>query len=70
MALLLNKYPAEFIANQFDHIFQKFNIDKILTSNNDEFIRGKVINSSKQRDLSIDYRILMLIYLAFCLNMK
>jgi len=70
MALLLNKYPGEFIDNQFNRVLRKHDINQILTLNNYKALREKVIFSQRQKKITIDYGRTMFIHFTYCLNMK
>jgi hypothetical protein len=70
MALLLNKYPVEFIDQQFSHMLQKFDIDQPLNLNNYNKFREKIINTPIQEKLSIDHTKIMFIHFTYCTNMK
>jgi hypothetical protein len=62
MALLLNKYPGDFIDGQFGQVLEKFNINEPLTANNYKTFRKKVINISVQEKMQIDYGKTMFIH--------
>lgn len=48
MALLLNKYPSNFINLQFDRVLKKFDINQPLTNMNYNSIRDKIINTPEK----------------------
>jgi hypothetical protein len=56
MDLLVNNYPAKFIDQQFDHMLQKFNINEPLTINNYDTLRQRVIDTSYEEKVAIDYK--------------
>lgn len=70
MALLLNKYPNKIINQQFDRLLLKFDIYELLTLNNYNIIRDKIIKSPVQVKQPIDYRQTMFIHFTYCSSMK
>ena len=70
MALLLNKYPSDFIDRQFSRVFQKFNINEPLTGNNYDVTRDKIIHIPIQEKVPVDFRRTMFVHFTYCLNMK
>ena len=70
MALLLNKYPAKFIDDQFDRMLLKFKIDQTLTISNYLAFRQKVINSPIEVKQPIDYGTTLFVHFTYCTNMK
>ena len=71
MALLLNKYPGNFIDIQFNRLFRKYNIVQPLTNENYNMIREKVLsNPMKKEKQTIDYHKTILIPFTYCSNMK
>ncbi|CAF3147175.1 unnamed protein product [Rotaria sp. Silwood2] len=70
MALLLNKYPGQFIDQQFNNVLKKFNINEILTINNYDTIRQRVINIPYKEKTPIDYSTKMFIHFTYCSNMR
>ncbi|CAF1517775.1 unnamed protein product [Rotaria sordida] len=70
IGLLLNKYPNKFINEQFQYILLKFNIDQLLTVNNYDNYRQKVIDSPIKEKVLIDYRKTMFVHFTYCSNMK
>lgn len=69
-ALLLNKYPSDFIDKQFNLVFEKFNLQFPLRKLNYNTIRQTVINSPKKEKLRIDYRKTLFIHFTYCSNMN
>ncbi|CAF3778152.1 unnamed protein product [Rotaria sp. Silwood1] len=70
MALLLNKYPGEFIEKQFSRVFQKHNLIQPILTNNHKTLRKKIIYIDNKEKISIDYGKTMFIHFTYCLNMK
>ncbi|CAF1587464.1 unnamed protein product, partial [Rotaria magnacalcarata] len=70
MALLLNKYPNEFIDEQFNHILLKLSIDQLLTCNNYVNYRKKVIDSPLKEKLPVNYGKTMFVHFTYCSSMK
>ena len=71
MALLLNKYPNNFIDNQFNRIFTKYNINTHLTHENYTNERNKIINKpiTKEVQLNTKYNQSMYIHFTYCTSM-
>ena len=71
MALLLNKYPNNFIDNQFNRIFTKYNINTHLTHENYTNERNKIINKpiTKEDQLNTKYNQSMYIHFTYCTSM-
>ena len=70
MALLLNKYPGDFIDKQFSRVLRKCNIYQPLTFNNYNELRDKIMYIPMQVKVPIDYGRTMFIHFTYCLNMK
>ncbi|CAF5115871.1 unnamed protein product, partial [Rotaria sp. Silwood1] len=70
MALLLNKYPGEFIEKQFSRVFQKHNLIEPLSTSNYITLREKLIYLGTNEKMPFDYRSTMFIHFTYCLNMK
>ena len=70
MALLLNKYPSQFIDTQFNGLLQKFGISELLTTNNYATYRQRVINTSTPDKAPVDYGKTMFIHFTYCASMK
>ena len=70
MALLLNKYPNQFIDTQFNSLLQKFGISELLTTNNYTTYRQQVINISTPDKAPVDYGKTMFIHFTYCASMK
>jgi len=72
MALLLNKYPGNFINIQFNRVFRKHGIDQSLTNENYNIIREKIINTPtrKEEKIIINYGKMMFVHFTYCSNMK
>jgi len=69
-ALLLNKYPNKLIDQQFNRLLQRFDINEILTINNYNTYRQKVINSPIQIRPPTDHGITMFVHFTYCSNMR
>jgi hypothetical protein len=70
MALLLNKYPGEFIDKQFNRVLKKFNINQPLTKHNYNVQRKKIIHTPIQDKIPIDFGKTMFVHFTYCLNMR
>ena len=70
ISLLLNKYPGEFIDKQFNQLLRKFNVDQVLTSQNYDQIRAKMIQSPIKERNPVDFGKSMFIHFKFCASMK
>ena len=70
MDLLLNKYPATFIDQQFTRLLQKFDIHQHLTTGNYLQIRQSVINSPTRMKQSVDYGRIMFTHFTYCSSMR
>ncbi|CAF5151923.1 unnamed protein product, partial [Rotaria magnacalcarata] len=71
MALLLNKYPGNFIDNQFNRVLKKCNITQSLNSNNYNTIRKNIIyNIIEEEKLPTDHYRTMFIHFTYCLNIR
>jgi len=71
MALLLNKYPNNFIDNQFNRIFTKYNKNTHLTHENYTNERNKIINKpiTKEDQLNTKYNQSIYIHFTYCTSM-
>ncbi|CAF2652357.1 unnamed protein product [Rotaria sp. Silwood2] len=70
MALLLNKYPGDFIDKQFSRVFQKYYITQPLSTKNYNISREKIMCARRQEKILIDYGKTMFVHFTYCLNMK
>ena len=70
MALLLNRYPSDFIEKQFSRVLQKFKVDQPLTEHNYKTIRNDIINTPAHEKLRIDYGRTMFIHFTYCQSMQ
>jgi hypothetical protein len=70
VALLLNRYPNDFIDKHFNRVLKKFNINQALNFNNYNMLRSKVIHTPIEEKIPIDFRKTMFIHFTYCLNMK
>ncbi len=70
MALLMNKYRAKFIDDQFNRLLNKFKIKEILTANNYDQYRKMVIYSPIQIKAPIDHGTKMFVHFTYCSNMR
>ncbi|CAF1092235.1 unnamed protein product [Rotaria sordida] len=55
MALMVKKYPNEFIQEQFNHVLLKLNINQPLTCSNYSNYRQRIIDSPVKEKIPIDY---------------
>jgi hypothetical protein len=70
-ALLLNKYPNQFIEAQFNRLLKQFNIDLPLTIQNYKLIHEIMVNTpTENKKVPIDYGKTMLVHFTYCSNMK
>ncbi|CAF1559866.1 unnamed protein product [Rotaria magnacalcarata] len=70
MALLLNKYPGEFLEKQFNRIFQKYEMNQPISNKNYSKLREKMIYAVKKAKITIDYNKTMFVHFTYCLSMK
>ena len=70
MALLLNKYPGEFISDQFNHVLQKFKINQPFNINNYKLLRRALIESPIQEKMPTDYGRMLFIHFTYCSSMR
>ena len=70
MTLLLNQYPSQFIDQQFNHVFYKYNIKQQMNIIHYHNIRQQIINSPLQVKEPIDYGHKMFIHFTYCSNMR
>ena len=74
MRLLLNKYPNQFIENQFDRVLRKFKINQSIESKNYTIIRKELINieenEKEKENAPINYSSTMFVHFTYCSNMK
>ena len=74
MTLLLNKYPDEFIQNQFNRVLKKFKIDQSIDTKNYNIVRKEIIymeeNENEKENNPINYGDTMFVHFTYCSNMK
>ncbi|CAF2085832.1 unnamed protein product [Rotaria magnacalcarata] len=70
MALLLNKYPGEFIEKQFNRVFKNYNMNQSVSNTNYNVLREKMIHMNKKEEIIINYNRTMFVHFTYCLNMK
>jgi hypothetical protein len=70
MSLLLNKYPNEFIDNQFDRAIRKSNNNYPLNTNNYDTLHKKMLFISLKEKIPMDYVNTMFIHFTYCSNMN
>ena len=70
IALLLNKYPGNFIDKQFSRVLQKYDINQSLANSNYNALREKIIHAPIQEKIPIDYGKTMFVHFTYCSNMK
>ena len=70
VALLLNKYPASFISAQFDSLFKKFTIGRVIDEHNYSDIREQVICLPQNEKRSIEYDTHLFVHFTYCTNMR
>lgn len=74
MTLLLNKYPNQFIENQFNRVLKKFKVDQSIEPKNYKIIRKEIINieenENQQENVPINYGNTMFVHFTYCSNMK
>ena len=69
MDLLLNKYPSKIIAQQFNLLLQKYNINQTFTIHKYSLLRQQVLNTSLKEKLPSDYGITMFVHFTYCTSM-
>jgi hypothetical protein len=70
MALILNKYPCQFINKQFDRVFEKLKITEPITRMNYGSIRQQMVNSSFQMKEPVNYGQTIFVHFTYCSSMK
>lgn len=70
MSLLLNKYPNDFIQNQFNRVFQKFKVIEEINSLNYQIIRTSVISHPDKEKSNTDYENNLFIHFTYCSKMR
>ncbi|CAF1538052.1 unnamed protein product [Adineta ricciae] len=70
MVLILNHYPIQFIDQQFNYMFGKFNVKQAITSINYQQVREQIINSAVKVKEPIDYGHQMFIHFTYCSSMR
>ena len=70
MALLLNKYPNDFILQQFGALFRKFNISEQLTAKTYDQVRRDIISCPQQEKQAVDYETRLFVHFTYCSNMR
>jgi hypothetical protein len=69
MALLLNKYPSEFIDIQFNRVLFTFEI-KTINSNNYLKQRQRVLDSQRIDKPPLDFHSIVFVHFTFCSSMR
>jgi hypothetical protein len=70
IALLLNKHPANFIDNQFNHLISKYELHQLFSSNNYNVLRRRLIESPIQDKMPKDHGKTMFIDFTYCTAMR
>ena len=70
MALLLNKYPGDFIDKQFNRVLSKFDFNQQLNNRTFQIIREKVIDYQGNQRPEIDHTKSMFVHFTYCSSMK
>jgi len=70
MALLMNRYPSQFIDQQFNRVFYKYKIEQSVNIINYKYIRQQIIDSRIKAKEPIDYGQTMFIHFTYCSNIK
>jgi hypothetical protein len=67
---VLNKYPNNFINEQFQQVLLKFNINQLLAHENYNSIRNKIIETPMKEKIPVDHSEMMFIHFTHCSNMR
>ena len=74
MTLLLNKYPGQFIENQFNLLFQKLQIKQAIDFKNYKIIRKEITHTAEKENRKaktpVNYGSTMFIHFTYCSSMK
>ena len=70
MALLLNRYPPQFITEQFDRVLLKFNIKGPVSLSNYEAIRKQIIDTPSKEKTTIEYDTHLFVHFTYCSSMR
>lgn len=70
MDLLLNKYPGQFIDQQFNRVLFKFRINESPSTHNYKLYRKNIINSPIQVKIPVDDNKAIFVHFTYCSNMK
>ncbi|CAF3643168.1 unnamed protein product [Rotaria socialis] len=70
VALLLNKYPGEFLEKQFNRVFKKYDMNQPISNKNYSTLREKIIYADTNAKFIIYYNKTMFVHFTYCLNMK
>ncbi|CAF0954402.1 unnamed protein product [Adineta steineri] len=69
-ALLLNKYPCNFIDKHFNRVLEKSKIAQPLTFLNYDTIREDIMNAPTKEKINIDYGKTLFVHFTYCSNME
>jgi hypothetical protein len=70
MALLLNKYPNDFINDQFKRVLLKYNINEPFTASNYNKLRTEQIQMPAQDIIPVNHTTTMFVHFTYCTNMR
>ena len=70
MALLLNRYPSQFITEQFNRVLLKFNINGPVSLSNYETIRKQIIDTPSKEKATIEYDTQLFVHFTYCSSMR
>ena len=70
VALLLNKYPASLIQEQFDKVLLPFQTDGQMSIHNYNNVRQQVISSLQKEKVDTNYETNLFIHFTYCLSMR
>ena len=72
MTLLINKYPNQFIENQFNRVLNKFRIDQPIETKNYTIICRRITNieENEEENAPINYGNTMFVHFTYSSNMK
>jgi hypothetical protein len=70
MALLLNKYPGNFINDQFNRVWHKLNINTEINAYNYDRIRQQVLNLPNKEKTAIEYDKHIFVHFTYCSSMR
>ena len=70
MALLLSRYPSQFITEQFDRALLKFGINEPLALSNYKNLRKQIIDKPRKDRALVEYEKHLLVHFSYCSSMR